>query len=247
MRVLVTRPQADAERTARELAARGHEAVLAPVLRIARTEAVPPPGPFEAMLLTSANAVPALASLDPALAAAPVFAVGERTASAAAAAGFRDVRSAKGDASSLADLIARTMRPEARLLQIAGVNRKSDLESVLPAAGFALVTWVAYGALAADRLPEAAAEAVRNGRLDGVLHYSRRSASIVLELVGRAGLTDTFKALAHVCLSPDTAAPLHANGAARVRVAAFPDENALLMALDECAKTDDQTGSRATR
>jgi uroporphyrinogen-III synthase len=247
MRVLVTRAHTDAERTARELAARGHEAVLAPVLRIARTDALPPPGPFDAILLTSANAVPALASLDPATAVAPVFTVGERTGSAAAAAGFHDVRSANGDASSLADLITRAMRPQGRLLHIAGVNRKPELESLLPGAGFALVTWVAYEALAADRLPEAGAQALRDGRLDAALHYSRRSTSVVLELIDRAALADEFKALAHVCLSPDTAAPLHANGAGLVRVAAFPDENALLTALDECAETDDQTGSRATR
>ena len=41
MNVLVTRPQRDGESTARQLAARGHKALLAPVLEIAGVDARP--------------------------------------------------------------------------------------------------------------------------------------------------------------------------------------------------------------
>lgn len=246
MRVLVMRPQAEAERTARELAARGHEAVLAPVLRIAQTDMPAPSGQFDAVVLTSANAVPALATLGAPTHGLPVFAVGERTASAAAEAGCRDVRRAGGDAASLADLVARTAAPGAKLLLIAGRDRKPEPEAALSVAGFAVVTWVAYEAVAVERFAEGGRNALREGRLDAALHYSRRSAGVAVALAD-AGMRDEFRALAHVCLSVDTAVPLREAGARLVTVAATPDEPALLNALDECAATYDKGGSRATQ
>ena len=245
MRVLVTRPQADAERTGRELAARGHEAVIAPVLRIESTGASPPSGSFDAVILTSANAVPALVSLGAGAAALPAFAVGERTAAAAAAAGFADVRAAEGDAASLAGLVARTAPSRAKLLLVAGRDRKPEPHAALSAAGFAVATWVAYGAVAVERLPGAGESALRERRLDAALHYSRRSAGVLLDLVDGAGLAAEFRALAHVCLSADAAAPLQAAGAQHVVIAGRPDETALLTAFEEWASGYGRTGSRA--
>jgi uroporphyrinogen-III synthase len=54
MRVLVTRPAREAESTARRLQARGHQAVVAPVLEIVRTGFTLPEGPFDAVLATRA-------------------------------------------------------------------------------------------------------------------------------------------------------------------------------------------------
>jgi uroporphyrinogen-III synthase len=245
MRVLVTRPQADAERTARALAARWHEAVLAPVLAIARTAAPPPPGAFEAIITTSANAIPALASLDARAKGLPIFAVGERTASAAAEAGFHDVRTGHGDALSLAGMITRALPPGAKLLHIASRERKPEPEAALSSAGFAVATWVAYEAVAAERLPEAGLRALDDGRLEAALHYSRRSVGVIWGLVEDAGLRAPFCALAHLCLSADAATPLRAAGARRVIVAPRPDETSLLAALDEYAEKCGQAGSPA--
>jgi uroporphyrinogen-III synthase len=235
MRVLLARPQAAAERTARRLAARGHEAVIAPVLRIVRTDAPPPSETFAAVILTSANAVPALASIAARSNDRPVFAVGERTGSAAAEAGFSDVRIADGDAASLAALIARTLPPDAKLLHVAGRERKPEPQKSLVKAGFTVTTWAAYHALAAERLPRVACTSLYEGRLDGALHYSRRSASVLLGLAEAVGLMAPFLALAHVCLSADAAAPLRGAGAPRFTIAERSDEDALLEALDRCA------------
>jgi uroporphyrinogen-III synthase len=236
MRVLVTRPGRDAERTARALAARGHEAVLAPVLRIVRTNMPPPAGAFDAVILTSVNAVPALTSLADAAKTLPIFAVGERTASAVAAPGRLDVRTAGGDAASLAEMIGRTMRRNTKLLLIAGRDRKPEPEAALSAAGFVVATWIAYEASAAERLPDAALNALREGQLAAALHYSHRSAGIVLDLVEDAGVAAEFRALAHICLSADVADALQHAGAPHVAIAARPDENALLTAVDHWAR-----------
>ena len=93
MRLLVTRPQADAERTAAALRARGHDVVVAPLLRI---EPLPDAeigaGPWAAILVTSANAARAIARHRASRRIArrlPVFAVGDRSAQAMRDGGFR--------------------------------------------------------------------------------------------------------------------------------------------------------------
>ena len=135
MRILITRPQTEAERTAARLIALGHEPAIAPVLRIERTEDTPPSGAFDALIVTSVNAVPALADLEDGR-APPVFAVGARTAAAVAAEGFADVRAGGGGAAALAALIAKSLNPGARLLHIAGRDRKPELALSLAEAGF---------------------------------------------------------------------------------------------------------------
>src|SRR5262245_62051549 len=86
VRVLVTRPEADGERTAAKLIARGCEVVLAPLMRVELLDRADlGRGPWAAIAMTSANAAHAIArhprrrELMP----LPVFAVGRRTAQAA--------------------------------------------------------------------------------------------------------------------------------------------------------------------
>lgn len=234
MRVLVTRPRAQGERTAVRLAALGHEPLVAPLLTIRPTGAPLPAGRFDGLIVTSANAVPALAGFDRTL---PVFAVGERSAGAVREAGFADIRAAEGDASSLAALVARALPATARLLHLAGRDRKREPEASLAARGYSVETVVAYEAVAATALPDALARALRDGALDAALHYSRRSAEIALALAPAAGLADAFLALQHVCLSQDAAAPLREQPAARLIVAEEPDEASLFDALALCDRS----------
>src|SRR5262245_25052803 len=97
MNLLLTRPEPDAQQTAGLLRARGHDVMIAPLLSIETIPAVDlGPGPYAALLMTSANAARAIASHPQRsdLVALPVFTVGRKTADAAAGAGFTDVRSA---------------------------------------------------------------------------------------------------------------------------------------------------------
>src|SRR5438552_1880361 len=99
MRVLVTRPEPDGERTAAKLRARGAEVLLAPLLQIELFRDVAlGNGPWVALAMTSANAVPAITQHPRRgeLLALPAYVVGQRTAEAARAAGFSDVTSADG-------------------------------------------------------------------------------------------------------------------------------------------------------
>jgi uroporphyrinogen-III synthase len=248
MRVLVTRAAGDAARTAARLAERGHEALLAPVLSIEPTGDTPPAGPWDGAILTSAHAVPALADLlaEPSAghsanilpeqgaeppAGRPVFVVGGRTAAAARAAGLPPVHVAEGEAASLARLVAAGLPPPSVLLHVAGRHRKPEPEATLRDAGYPVLVWETYEAREASALPDAAADALRTGKLDAVLHYSRRSAECFVRLTEEAGLAAQARSIIHLCLSADVALPFR-KGGFTVAVAAVPGEAALLALLD---------------
>jgi uroporphyrinogen-III synthase len=163
------------------------------------------------------------------LRALPVFAVGRRSAEATAAAGFTDVTSADGDVSDLARLVAARLQPTAPLLYLAGEDRSGDLAGELRARGFAVETTMIYRAIAATGLPPAAAEALASG-IDGVLHFSRRSAEAYVNAARTAGMVANALKPVHFCLSAQVAEPLAQAGAADIRVAEHPNE-AILIAL----------------
>ena len=58
----------------------------------------------------------------------------------------------------------------------------------LIAAGYRLAVCELYAARGVARLPDAAADALAGRRLDGALHYSRRSAQAAHDLANAAGL-----------------------------------------------------------
>lgn len=230
MWLLLTRPEPDAERTAALLRERGHMVVAAPIIRI---EPVPHieigPGPWAAILATSANAARAITRHEQraALVRLPVLAVGDRSAEAMRAAGFADVTSSGGGVDELARFVAARLPPQASLLYLAGENRAGDLAGDLRAKGFAVETVVAYRAVAARILPQAAADALAGG-IDGVLHYSRRSAEAYVNAARAAGVLISALKPVHFCLSSQVAEPLRRAGAATIRVAPCPLEAALL-------------------
>ncbi len=227
MRLLVTRPEPDAERTAVALRTRGHMVVVAPLLRIEPVEdAEVGRGPWAAILVTSATAAPAIVQHQgfEELRSLPVCAVGEHSAQAMRSAGFADVSSADGKVDDLVRLVAQRIKPGAQLLYLAGADRSGDLAGALGVRNFAVRTVVIYRATAAVALPRAAADALARG-IGGVLHFSRRSAEAFVATTRHAGLVeDAITKPAHFCLSAQVAEPLAQAGAADIRIAPRPAE-----------------------
>ena len=232
MRIVVTRPQADGERTAAALAARGYDVLLAPLMRVEPIEA-DLTGGWGAVAITSANAPVSIAGnpARAALAKLPLFAVGQRSAAAAMAAGFSDVTAAGGDLRDLVRLIAeRHADAKAPLLYLAGEDRAADLIGELAVHGVAAEMCVVYRAVTAP-LPEELVAALQAGEVQGVLHFSARSAENYVSGARAAGVADRALAVAHYCLSAQVAEPLRAAGAPDIAVAHVPQEAALLELL----------------
>jgi uroporphyrinogen-III synthase len=227
VRLLVTRPEADGARTAALLRARGHDVVVAPLLRIEFLDFELPDKAWSAAVMTSANAARAVAHHPrrETITALEVFTVGRHTAEAARAAGFRMVHSAAGDKDDLADFLrARFGEQSAPLLYLAGEERAGDLAT----SGMPVVTVVAYRAVKAERFAPAVAAALARGMLDGVLHFSARTAQAYLDCAAHEDMRERALAPVHFCLSQQVAQPLSAAGATTVRIAPHPDEAAMV-------------------
>lgn len=233
MRLVVTRPQADGERTAAVLRARGHEVLLAPLMQV-EPIAADLSGNWGGVIVTSANALSALAG-NPAhrsLLDLPLFAVGRRSAEAARQAGFTNVISAGGDVRDLVRLVAeRRANTAAPLLYLAGEDRAADVVGELAMRGIAAEMAVVYRAMTVP-FPTQLTAALKAGEVDAVLHFSKRSAENYVTGAVRAGITGPALSVQHICLSAQIAGPLREAGAARIAIAPRPDEAALLASLD---------------
>jgi uroporphyrinogen-III synthase len=244
MAVLVTRPEPDDEATAASLRARGFEVLTAPMLRFEPvafqddTDAA-----YGAVIVTSANA---LRGIEPhlensRLLALPLFAVGERTADAARGAGFENVISADGDAAGLRDCVlasvkTKELKKASPLLYLAGADLARDLAGELGERGFTVVTHTTYRMAAVSSLPREICDAFAAHRIEAVLHYSRRSARAFLQAARAGGVEISALAIPQCCISAQVATVVRDAGATQVVVAATPDENALLEALDRALR-----------
>jgi uroporphyrinogen-III synthase len=244
MAILVTRPQPDDETTASSLRARGFEVLRAPMLRF---ESVAfqddADARYGAVIVTSANALRGIAPhlKDSALLKLPLFAVGEHTAAAARSAGFENVIPANGDAGSLRDLVAASVKTKelkkaSTLLYLAGADLARDLAGELGERGFSVVTHTTYRMSAVASLPREVCDAFASNGIEAVLHYSRRSARAFLEAARSAGVEITALAIPQCCISDGVASVIRDAGATQVMVAASPDENGLFAALDRALR-----------
>jgi uroporphyrinogen-III synthase len=234
VRILVTRPEPAASRTAGQLVQLGHEVLVDPLLTIELLNiGRVPAGEYAALAATSANAVRAAGAtaLFDRLRDVPLYAVGASTADAARAAGFRRVISADGDARALARLLTRELAAGVRVLHLAGEERAQDLAPLLAPAAIAVDVVVLYRMRAGRQFAHATLSALAGAKLGAALHFSARSSMTFAALAARHRLENEARFLKHYCLSPAVAAPLQAAGFS-CEIAPHPDEAALLALLE---------------
>jgi len=237
MRLLVTRPEPEATRTAERLRALGHEPVLAPLLDTVFLDPPPPGTRPAAILLTSGNGLRGLLRWEDATRwlDIAVLAVGERTADMARSAGFRDVRSADGDGDALASLVIATLDPGAgALLYPAAVDRAGHWPDRLLAAGFRLEIVEIYRMDPVAALPDSVILDLRQERIEGALVYSPRTAKTLSQLVDGLVPRPPVAGLPIYALSENVASALTFG---RIFIAAEPTEDALLAQIPQSMGT----------
>jgi uroporphyrinogen-III synthase len=234
VRLIVTRPEADAAAPGQHLEAAGHAVIQAPLLSIRPVEELEvPERDYQAILITSANGARALeghAELAR-LREATAIVVGPASAEAAALAGFIRIEQAGGDVHALVRSVLALLRPgDGPLLYVSGAVTAGDLAATLQASGFEVDRVVAYEARPAEALPGPCAAAMAAGGADGVVLYSPRSARIWAKLVVEAGLAAAAMQMVHYCLSDNVAGALREGLGedVAVQVARQPNESALL-------------------
>lgn len=211
MRLLVLRPEPGASETAARARQLGLEPVVAPLFAIR-----PEPGPpveadrFDAVLLTSANGA---RHAPPGLTRLPCFAVGERTETAARAAGFVDVRAGPSDGEAAAAMMAA-----------AGIRRALHLcgrdHVALRRPGVVIERRVVYAAEPLAREPF-------DGPAVAMIHSARAGALF-------AGLAPDRSRIAVAAISAAAAAAAGEGWAAKAVAAAPRDEALLELAAKLC-------------
>jgi uroporphyrinogen-III synthase len=229
MRILVTRPAQDGEEIAARLAAMGHQALLAPLLTTHFHDGEEPPlDDVQAVLATSANGIRALARRT-ARRDVAIFAVGPQTTEEAHKCGFTDIKNANGDARALADATLRWAQPQKGvLLHVCGSDAPGTLADNLIQQGFAVRRAALYDVRPVRALPDAVREALQDGALDAALFFSPRSALVFRDCVADLPVGS----LSALCISAATAQALQPLAFATVRVAAAPNQDALLALVE---------------
>ncbi|MFD9898872.1 uroporphyrinogen-III synthase [Mesorhizobium sp. NPDC059025] len=232
-RVLVTRPEPGAGRTAARLRERGFEPVVLPLSETRTLPAVLEISPetVSALLVTSANAVRhAPADLLAQLSNLPCHVVGPKTAGAARAAGLSVVETGSGDARQLAELIAPGLAGKT-VLYLCGRVRSAEFEAYLAGEAVKVLPVETYDTLPVDYPGKVAATQLAGQPVAAVLLYSAKAARTYSTLVQRPELARYFEETRVLTLSARVAQAVSTGFPGRLAVATRPDEDALLALL----------------
>jgi uroporphyrinogen-III synthase len=238
--VIVTRPRRQGERTAVQLAERGHEAQLLPLTHpvhdgnAARNALVRSKG---AIVVTSAEAIYALCDLGQLAApdlARPLFAVGRATAAEASEVGFRSIFCANGDGTQLANLISshKELHQDMPLIYLAGSARAAGFEARLRELGIKFET---VGCYRMDDIAPSDAELRRlfvDEAAAAILFYSGHTTERFFSLQFLRKHPNILESTRLVCLSKAIAGAVPDFLRPNVEVSATPDEESLLTLLD---------------
>lgn len=241
-RVLVTRPEPGAGRTADALRKAGFVPVLFPLTEIEALtvdeDAVSAARAATAIAATSINAVgQAPQPLVDVLAGKPLFAVGDATAEAARNRGFADVRSADGDAAALARLIGTDTGRGAIIVCLCGRVRTGDLETELEKAGRRCAIIETYDVNKVSCITDKWLKCADSDPIDAVLIHSAAAAAAFNRLSAGAQSAQGLDKAAIVAISPRVARVLRTGSSTPVLHPEAPRDDAMIAILVEIGDT----------
>lgn len=211
-RVVILRPEPGATQTIKRAREGGLEAIGIPLFAIEPLDwKAPEAGSFDALLITSANAVRCGGEQLTELRGLPAHTVGKATADAAREAGF-DIASS-GD--SGVERLLGSIEADLKLLHLCGEDRTAT-----PEARQTITALAVYRSRAIEPAPD-----IRGAAGAVVMVHSPRAASRFAEL---AGAQDLDKAACTIAAISDAAAKAAGRGWKRVESGDQPTDDALL-------------------
>ena len=231
IRVLVTRPQPGADRTAVRLAYLGYAPVLLPLTQtVALAQKLPAAKP-NLVVATSPKAFFHLSEeLRDMLTGVPVAVTGEGSAAAARNAGLTHVEAAGGNVAGLVDRLGRSILPATRVLYLAGRVRRPDLELFLQgsAAKFDLIE--AYDTISVSYSTEKLRQASAGGSFSSALLTSVETVA-ALAGISNVDFTHAIEFSIFICLSERIAEAARNKFNNPIAVAVEPTEDGLMDCL----------------
>ncbi len=225
--VIIIRPQPGCDASVAEARGLGLDAYGIPLLELRPLPwEAPNPEEIDALLLGSANAVRHGGAALAVFVGKPAYAVGEKTADAARAAGFEVIETGQG---AMQDLLGLVRPSHTRLLRPAGQQR---VEIAAPA-GITIDERTVYTSEGLE-MPEALADALARPAV--VLLHSGEAARHFASCCERRGLDRSAIALAAIS---ERAGAMAGDGWAELKIADMPEDGALLALAQQMCKEPD--------
>jgi len=223
-KIIITRPQHQADRFAADLQARtpiALDIMIAPLMEIVPVEPVAPLPNAKHLIFTSANGVAQADRLDlPRTATA--WCVGDQTAEAAGALGV-PVENAQGNSDDLVDKMI-TANPSGLILHLRGAHATGQVANRLNAAGLTCEEAIVYDQRPVS--PPAPLKAVLSSNTPLIIPlFSPRSARLL------ATATHLQAPATCVAISETTARLAESLFRVDVKIASFPDKNGMIAAI----------------
>jgi uroporphyrinogen-III synthase len=234
-KILLTRPRASSERWAILLARHGFDCVIEPLLILMPTQAPRPLGIFQAVMITSANAVDTLQDRRETISdlfQLPCFCIGSTTSEAARNLGFTDIHTGVADGASLAQTIVQTFSDKTlSVLHIAGDIVDGRTHDILSRSGIPVTLWPVYRANAVEDFTMPVRTQFKTGQFAAIPIFSPRSARIFVSIVEKNHLAPACHSMVAVGLSQAVADVLQTLPWRRLCVAKTPTEEDVLACL----------------
>lgn len=231
VRVLVTRPQPGADRTAARLAGLGYEPVLLPLTQtVALSQKLLTAKP-DLVVATSPQAFHHLSEeLRATLASVQVVVTGEGTAVAARDAGLTQVETAGGNVAGLVDRLGKIILPDSHVLYLAGRVRRADLELFLQNSAIKFELIEVYDTISVSHSTDNILEIAAGGSFASVLLTSVETVT-ALSGIASDDLHQAIENTLFICLSGRIAEAGRSRFQNRIAVADEPTEDGLLRCL----------------
>lgn len=226
MRVLLTRPAKDSDKTSRLLLAKGLETHTAPLFTLVPlAKTFSDLNRYQAVLFTSRHAARIFCTANRIPSELTALCVGDETADTARRGGFTTSLSAGGNAKDLFRLVQDRYPPKTPLLRLAGEMETDPLVYNLRQAGYVVTPETLYRMDGIPALPEETVDLLKAGGLDGVVFFSPRTARHFHVLLEQAGLAKACRTMTAWCISEATGKALGSLPFQSVQIAAAPTQH----------------------
>lgn len=236
MKVLVTRAEPAASRTAEKLKLAGHEPIVMPLSALTDTGNPLSDGNFDGYIFTSANAPRILKARGWAntVVNMPAFCVGQKTADAAKRIGFEICVIADGGGARLAEEIKNYpfQRPP-KLLYPTTPDRQFDMQAALSVHGIEVTNCDIYRMRSVEPSEETFSGALQSVADGAVLAYSTQSAERLLNFVNENSAVEFLQQSSIITISKEVARPFEVAKFQNIYISDVPSEISMFHILDK--------------
>jgi uroporphyrinogen-III synthase len=199
MYTLITRPQEEAIIEAQKWQEMDYACLIEPMIEIEYQSLGLSLEPYNAIIVTSKNALKAIAGFN---FLGKIIAVGPQTAEFANKLGFTNILCAESNVKSLINIIDHSHSPA---LYLRGDVVTVDLKALLPAKGVQIDETIVYTTKARDNFSAKLIEYLQAGEIEQVLLFSSRTAQIFCTLMTKHNLDQYSHPMKAIVLSTQIA------------------------------------------